>query len=181
MLEFCNLDSSYALYALRKSCFSSIISNMLFVYFRMKFLKQRWWNMAKTSGHVLHHCCTGSQPNNAKPDGKFGILFPVNSMLLVNLVSEYKRVVVQVNLKGYPHSTKNNRFLFYLPNPLHTATSIPVGCGQLINNFITCLNIAFKKKKRWVNSIQEHDLIKWLVLRDFIIMSNSPWVINFHH
>ena len=43
-----------------------------FIFYRMKFLKLLWWNMARTSGLELLPCSTGNLPSSARPDGMNG-------------------------------------------------------------------------------------------------------------
>lgn len=51
---------------------SFFITTFILFVLRMKFWKQLWWNMAKTSGLVLLPYCIGNQQSSAKPDGKWG-------------------------------------------------------------------------------------------------------------
>lgn len=51
---------------------SFFITTYIISVLRMKFWKQLWWNMAKTSGLVLLPYCIGNQQSSAKPDGKWG-------------------------------------------------------------------------------------------------------------
>lgn len=53
-------------------CQLSFITTCILFVLRMKFWKQLWWNMAKTSGLVLLPYCIGNQQSSAKPDGKWG-------------------------------------------------------------------------------------------------------------